>query len=627
MQTRPRPIGARSRRARSWPCSTGSATGSPSSGPTGGFATSTRRPRRCSQRRREELIGETLGSYFHGAGSDRFRLALESCVRERRPFALTEYYGPLERWFESRGFPQDEDVVLLFRDITEWRRADDQLREYIDRMSEAEQIAHFGVWRWDLRTDLGYMSDELHAIYGLEPLPSRPSEELLARLHRDDRDRVLAQLQRTRETLEPFSFEHRIVRPDGAERVLHTHGRVVVGSDGAAAALIGVCHDVTAQSHTERALGLSNRRMRAIIDHLPSLVLVKDLDGRYVMANAESGRLLDLPVEEIVGRICRDLFPSLEEEQQARDTRAIAQAEPVYDESELIIDGAPRTFETVTFALPDESGRITETCTIGTDVTDRREYESERRARMDWVARIEAALREGRMLVYAQPIVATVGGHQVGAELLMRMRAAEDPTRILEPAAILPSAERYGLIQTIDVWMVRQALTLTPLFAPSVNLSAVTLGDPAARQEILAILRSDPDSARALVFEITETATAASLDAASEFAGELTDLGCGLALDDFGTGYGSFTYLRRLPLRYLKIDRSFVAHLSTSDDDRRIVQSIVSIAGRFRLRAIAEGVEDEATLTHLVRLGAPYAQGFHLGRPAPVQRRTEPTQP
>ncbi|HEX3831555.1 MAG TPA: EAL domain-containing protein, partial [Solirubrobacteraceae bacterium] len=266
----------------------------------------------------------------------------------------------------------------------------------------------------------------------------------------------------------------------------------------------------------------------------------------------------------------------------------------------------------------DESGRVIETCTIGTDVTERRELESERRERLDWVARIESALREDRMLVYAQPIVAIAGGHRVGAELLLRMRAAEDPATVLGPAAILPAAERYGLVQTIDAWMVRQALALAPSFAPSVNLSAVTLSDSAARQEILDILRADRDSARSLVFEITETATTESLDAASEFAGELTRLGCGLALDDFGTGYGSFTYLRRLPLRHLKIDRSFVLNITASEDDRRIVQSVVSIAGQFGLRAIAEGVEDSETLALLAQLGTHYAQGYHLGRPAPL---------
>jgi PAS domain S-box-containing protein len=572
------------------------------------------------ERPRAELIGRTLWSYFRNTGSKRFQAVLEECVRDRRPFVITEYYSPVQRWFESRGFPQDENVVVLFRDISDQQLADQRLREYSDRMSEAERIAHFGVWRWDLASQRIHMSDELQAIYGLEPLPARPSGELVEQVHPKDRDRVVAKLHHARETLEPFAFEHRIVRADGEERTLYCHGCVVSGADGSATALIGVCHDETERSRTERALGLSRRRMRAIIDHLPSLVSVKDLDGRYMLANAESGRVLDLPLEEIVGRLCQDLFPNVADEQRVRDARALAQDEPVYDESVLVVNGERRTFDTVTFTLPDESGRAIETCTIGTDVTERRELESERQERMQWEARIESALREDRMLVYAQPIVAITDRHQVGAELLVRMRAEDDPSRILEPAAILPAAERYGLIQRIDAWMVGQALALAPSFTPTVNLSAVTLSDSDARQEILEILRSNRDAARSLVFEITETATAGSLDAASEFADQLTQLGCGLALDDFGTGYGSFTYLRRLPLRHLKIDRSFVLNITTSEDDRRVVQSIVSLAAQFGLRAIAEGVEDEATLTVLAQLGTHFAQGYHLGRPAPVSR-------
>jgi EAL domain-containing protein (putative c-di-GMP-specific phosphodiesterase class I) len=152
--------------------------------------------------------------------------------------------------------------------------------------------------------------------------------------------------------------------------------------------------------------------------------------------------------------------------------------------------------------------------------------------------------------------------------------------------------------------------------APEVNLSAVTLCDAAARSEIVALLRAAPDAARSIVFEITETAAAEHLAAAREFAADLTALGCGLALDDFGTGFGSFTYLRMLPLRYLKIDRSFVRELVRSRDDRRVVRSIVGIAAHFGLRTIVEGVEDAATLELLGDLGADYAQGFHIGRPA-----------
>jgi EAL domain-containing protein (putative c-di-GMP-specific phosphodiesterase class I) len=98
----------------------------------------------------------------------------------------------------------------------------------------------------------------------------------------------------------------------------------------------------------------------------------------------------------------------------------------------------------------------------------------------------------------------------------------------------------------------------------------------------------------------------------------LADLGCGLALDDFGTGFGSFTYLKRLPISYLKIDIEFVRDLVTNPANQHVVRAIVSLAQAFGLQTIAEGVEDEATLQLLRDEGVDYAQGFHLGRPAPL---------
>jgi EAL domain-containing protein (putative c-di-GMP-specific phosphodiesterase class I) len=278
-------------------------------------------------------------------------------------------------------------------------------------------------------------------------------------------------------------------------------------------------------------------------------------------------------------------------------------------------EGQPRQYITVTFALPNDSGQPVETCTIGTDVTERRERESARRERRQWVERIGSALRDDRMLVFAQPIVGITTGHPEGYELLVRMQPADPAGELMQPDSFLPAAERFGLIQAIDVWMVRQALRLAPTLVPRVNLSAITLCDPDARQEILTLLAAAPKAARRLVFEITETATAEHLDAATRFATALTGLGCGLALDDFGTGFGSFTYLRQLPLRYLKIDRSFVTDMVRSRDDQRVVESVIGIARQFGLRTIAEGIEDEATLQLLLQLGADDAQGFHLGRP------------
>jgi PAS domain-containing protein len=126
-------------------------------------------------------------------------------------------------------------------------------------------------------------------------------------------------------------FEERIARADGEERVLLSQGHVIENADGGAVTVVGVCHDVTERVEAARALGHSERRMRAIIDNTPSIVAVQDLNGRYVMANAESGRVVGMPADDLVGRYCVDLFPpELSAQILAADRRAAAEGEPVY---------------------------------------------------------------------------------------------------------------------------------------------------------------------------------------------------------------------------------------------------------------------------------------------------------
>jgi EAL domain-containing protein (putative c-di-GMP-specific phosphodiesterase class I) len=121
-----------------------------------------------------------------------------------------------------------------------------------------------------------------------------------------------------------------------------------------------------------------------------------------------------------------------------------------------------------------------------------------------------------------------------------------------------------------------------------------------------------------LVLEITETAAIASMDEARAFAESLTGLGCRFALDDFGAGFGSFFYLKYLPLDYLKIDGEFIQNLTRSAVDQRMVRAMVDIAGGLGLRTIAEFVESEATLELLREYGVDFVQGFHVGRPRPL---------
>lgn len=241
------------------------------------------------------------------------------------------------------------------------------------------------------------------------------------------------------------------------------------------------------------------------------------------------------------------------------------------------------------------------------------------RDRLEWSDRITGALREGRLVVHSQPIVDLATGRVVQEELLVRMRSAEDPGRLIAAGSFLPAAERLGLMLEIDRLVLRRALALVRQGRRvQVNISAQSVGHPAIVEELVRGLADRVEDPGRLVFELTETAAIEDIETAAAFSHAVVAAGCSLALDDFGTGFGAMTYLRALPASILKIDRSFVRDLSTSEDDRAIVRTIVAIACERGLTTIGEGVEDTAALAALRELGVDLAQGYLLGRPGPV---------
>jgi diguanylate cyclase (GGDEF)-like protein len=234
-----------------------------------------------------------------------------------------------------------------------------------------------------------------------------------------------------------------------------------------------------------------------------------------------------------------------------------------------------------------------------------------------WVARIREALSEHRFVLHAQPIVELATGAVVQQELLLRMRDRDH--RLIAPLTFLPTAERCGLIGEIDQWVIAQATQIAARGQlVEVNLSAASAGDPSVLDLIERELLHHGTDPGNLVFEITETAVIQDMDRAALFAERLVELGCRCALDDFGTGFASFTYLKRLPAQYLKIDIDFVRDLPHSPRDMSVIRAIVSLASDFGQQTIAEGVEDQQTANVLQDLGVTFAQGYLFGRPAPI---------
>jgi diguanylate cyclase (GGDEF)-like protein/PAS domain S-box-containing protein len=245
-------------------------------------------------------------------------------------------------------------------------------------------------------------------------------------------------------------------------------------------------------------------------------------------------------------------------------------------------------------------------------------------SRLSWLERIRRALADDDFELFAQPIIALAGDDEPAFELLLRMRS--DGGELVPPATFLPIAERFDLVQDIDRWVVERAVALVrreheagaPLTL-SVNLSGRTMGDAAFAGWLEALLSDAPVPPGRLIFEITETAAIVNVERARALAATLRRFGCRLALDDFGAGFASFNYLKHLRFDVLKIDGEFVRGLRENPTDRLVVEAVVAIARGLGTPSLAEFVMDSATLDAVRALGVDYAQGFHLGRPAPVE--------
>jgi EAL domain-containing protein (putative c-di-GMP-specific phosphodiesterase class I) len=268
-----------------------------------------------------------------------------------------------------------------------------------------------------------------------------------------------------------------------------------------------------------------------------------------------------------------------------------------------------------------EQGRIVGAVCCFADITAARQRERDLQERVRFGDEIHRALQEERFVLHGQPISPAADPQRpVRHELLIRMKDLARPDVLRGPGEFLPQAERYGLINQIDRWVISKALEVAGRRPVSLNLSAKSVAEPEIADLILAGVQERAIPRGNLMLEITETTALEDLTAAHRFIQRLTDIGCGIALDDFGTGYGTLAHLKELPVSHLKIDMGFVRNLTESTEDERVVRSIVSLARNFGMKTIAEGVETAAAMELLQRLGVDYLQGYHLGRPLPLER-------
>ena len=235
-----------------------------------------------------------------------------------------------------------------------------------------------------------------------------------------------------------------------------------------------------------------------------------------------------------------------------------------------------------------------------------------------WMRSIRLALENNQFLLHYQPLLHIASGTISHYEALLRLKTSRG---LVGPQTFLPAVARFGLMTEIDRWVVEHAIRALAQFsgsAPtlrlSVNLSTLAFENEFFATSVRSLLKEYGVSGDQICFEITEHLAVRFAVTTNKQIAMLRDLGCRLAVDDFGTGYSSFSYLKRLPVDYLKIDGSFIRELTRSRVDQTLVRMIGEVAKAADLETVAEYVESAAALRLLAKYGIDYAQGFYIGR-------------
>jgi diguanylate cyclase (GGDEF)-like protein/PAS domain S-box-containing protein len=522
------------------------------------------------------------------------------------------------------------------------------------RLAEAQQIAHIGSWEW--RADSGriVVSDEVRRIFGTSAGDGPATiEDYVDRVHPSDRDDLEQHLRDAITADGSFSLEHRVVHDDGSIHSVLVHGTTTT-SDGAIVQICGVSQDITELRRIEASLRhhadhdpltglLSRRRLVAEIDRQLSrgsrclrsgALLLIELDG-FGFYNDSYGQMAGdallrsiadslvhrLRATDIIARSGGDEFGVVLE-----DSSSAGALETAHELRLLIADcggESPITASIGIATFGPGSELVGDNVLVAADIALHEakrnggnrviSYSGQNGPDMTWMEHIRRALEGDLFVLHAQPIIELASGKVSHHELLIRMR--DDDDNLIMPDAFLPTAERFGLINAIDRWVTRAAVSLVEDgHHVALNLSANSIGDAELIRMVRAAAEHGLDPSM-LIFEVTETAAIANLQEAREFASTLAGIGCQLAIDDFGTGFGSLTYLKHIPSEYVKIDREFIKELTRSATDQHVVRAVVGIAQSLGKRTVAEGVEAAATLALVRRLGVDYVQGYHTGRP------------
>jgi len=257
----------------------------------------------------------------------------------------------------------------------------------------------------------------------------------------------------------------------------------------------------------------------------------------------------------------------------------------------------------------------------------REEANARHSGEIQWLQKLQGALRDNKFELYSQPIVhAQAGGVRGPAlEVFVRMEG-ENGQPAAPPAEFIRAAERYRLMPLVDRWVVQTVLSalgrggmkLPPGRSVAINIAGQTLADAEFLEFVVDCFDHSGANPSDVCLEVTESSVVANLDHARRFIAVLHGMGCEFALDDFGSGLSSFSTLRTLPMDYLKIDGSFIRNLAVDSVNQAMVQAMIELSRSLNFRIVAEQVEDQKSLEAAKKMGIDFVQGFVIARPQPL---------
>ncbi len=560
-------------------------------------------------------------------------------------------------------------------DVTEPRETEAKLRETEARYRSLVERVPVAIYRQEIEHNgaVSYISPQIEALTGYAPGEYADPNFWLKTMHPDDRQRVLAEDERTDRTGEPFRVEFRKITRDGRLIWLRDEAVLVRNADGEPLYWQGVVSDITERKALEERLEhqalhdqltrLPNRRL--FVDRLGQAlrrtsrrrnsiaVLFMDLDGFKVVNDSLGHEVGDLLLTVVAQRLRRCLRP---EDALARfgGDEFVVLVEDVGDPAEAV-QVAERITEELRWPFQLEGRELYVAASIGISLGNARTHDPEdilrgadtamyrakeagggfrvfdpamhERAlgRLELENGLRRAIEREEFVVHYQPIVSLQTGGVWGLEALVRW---EHPERgLLDPSEFVPAAEESGLVVPMGVAVLEEACRrakawqeahpqLPPLVV-AVNISARQLARPNLAETIEGVLERTGFEGNRLALDVTETVYVNALEGNARSLDRLRAAGVKVSIDDFGTGYSSLSYLKRLPADVIKIDKSFVEGLEADVGNAAIVRMVVELAHTLGMEVVAEGVEAEEQAAFLAGLGCDYAQGYHFSKPLP----------